>query len=85
MTETRFPRDILSKTMNARSQIANLEKDLKMASELAEHLEGRAPYTRLTRSILTESVASGQGRSDFSYLFPFFEDLVDQLEKPHEP
>ncbi|QPM90480.1 NAD(P)-dependent oxidoreductase [Pseudooceanicola algae] len=69
VTEVRFPRDILSGTMNARSRIANLEKDLALASRFAEAMNGPAGYTDLTHRLLALAVARGEGETDFSHLF----------------
>ncbi|MFV2033965.1 MAG: NAD-binding protein [Halocynthiibacter sp.] len=46
VTEVRFPRDILSGTMNARSVVANLEKDLGLAVEFTSALGARARLAR---------------------------------------
>lgn len=80
VTDTRFPRDILSGTMMARSQISNLEKDLSLAQQFAEELGARIPYTNMTQTILAEALAAGHSRDDFSHLFPLYEELVDQME-----
>ncbi len=80
VTDTRFPRDILSGTMMARSQISNLEKDLILAQQFGEQLGARIPYTTMTRTLLAEAVAAGHADTDFSHLFPLYEELVDRLE-----
>lgn len=80
VTDTRFPRDILSGTMMARSQISNLEKDLGLAQQFGEQLDGKIPYTSMTRAILTEALAAGHAGTDFSHLFPLYEELVDRME-----
>ncbi len=80
VSEVRFPRDILSGTMNARSQVANLEKDLGLAVDYAAQLEARAPFAALTRAVLAQAVAAGRADTDFSWLFPAYEDLIDRLE-----
>lgn len=80
VTEVRFPRDILGGTMNARSRIANLEKDLGLALDLAGEQNARAPFGGLTRSVLAEALHAGHSETDFSWLFPLYEDLVDSLK-----
>lgn len=80
VTEVRFPRDILSGTMMARSRIANLEKDLGLAQDFAAGLDGTAPYTELTRALLAQAVSSGHAETDFSWLFPLYENLVELPE-----
>jgi 3-hydroxyisobutyrate dehydrogenase len=80
VSEVRFPRDILSGTMNARSQVSNLEKDLGLAVDYAAQLEARAPFGALTRAVLAQAVSAGKADADFSWLFPAYEDLIDRLE-----
>ena len=80
VTEIRFPRDILSGTMMARSRIANLEKDLGLALDFAAEREARVPFGTMTRSVLAEALAAGHADTDFSWLFPLYEDLIDRLE-----
>ena len=80
VSEVRFPRDILSGTMNARSQVSNLEKDLGLAVDYAAQLEARAPFAALTRAVLAQAVSAGRANADFSWLFPAYEDLIDRLE-----
>lgn len=80
VSEVRFPRDILSGTMNTRSHVSNLEKDLGLAMDYAAQLEARAPFGALTRAVLAQAVSAGRADADFSWLFPAYEDLIDQLE-----
>jgi 3-hydroxyisobutyrate dehydrogenase len=80
VSEVRFPRDILSGTMNARSQVSNLEKDLGLAVDYAAQLEARAPFAALTRAVLAQAVSAGKADADFSRLFPAYEYLIDKLE-----
>ncbi|WP_146589678.1 NAD(P)-dependent oxidoreductase [Puniceibacterium confluentis] len=79
VTEVRFPRDILGGTMNARSRIANLEKDLGLARQYAKALGGPAVFTGLTHDLLHAAVESGAAETDFSHLFPMFEALAQQV------
>lgn len=76
VTEVRFPRDILGGVMNGRSQIANLEKDLGLARRFADALGGPSVYTDLTHDVLKTAVDQGDAATDFTYLFPMFEDLA---------
>ncbi len=80
VSEVRFPRDILSGSMNARSQVSNLEKDLGLAVDYAATLQARAPFAALTHAILAEAVFTGKSDVDFSWLFPAYEDLVDRFK-----
>ncbi|WP_153768996.1 NAD(P)-dependent oxidoreductase [Labrenzia sp. CE80] len=76
VSEVRFPRDILNGTMNARSVVANLEKDLGMAMSFAAKMEASVPYGSMTSNILSHAVSTGHGATDFSWLFPLYEELV---------
>lgn len=80
VTEVRFPRDILSGTMMARSRIANLEKDLGLARDFAAGLGVRAPYGEMTHTLLAEAIAQGHGETDFSWLYPLYEELVAKMD-----
>lgn len=80
VTETRFPRDILSGTMQARSTIANLEKDLGLAVAFSDTLDAHNPFASLTRSVLATAVESGRRDTDFSWLYPLYDDLVQSME-----
>ncbi|RMF34292.1 MAG: NAD(P)-dependent oxidoreductase [Alphaproteobacteria bacterium] len=82
VTETRFPRDILGGRMNARSTIANLAKDLALATEFGEELGAPLPYARLTSGLLEGAVAAGRAGTDFAWLYPLFADLVRNMETP---
>ena len=84
VTEVRFPRDILSGTMMARSRIANLEKDLGLAQDFAAQNDARIPFGTLTRTVLAEALDAGHSDTDFSWLFPLYEDLIDRLEVENE-
>ena len=80
VSEVRFPRDILSGSMNARSQVGNLEKDLGLAMQFGESLEARAPIGRLARDIFIQATNCGMADTDFSYLYPAYENIIDRLE-----
>lgn len=80
VTDTRFPRDILSGTMMARSTVSNLHKDLGLASDMATSLEAPAPYARLTHGLLTDAMAD-LAQTDFSWLFQKFDDIARRREQ----
>ena len=79
VTEVRFPRDILSGSMTARSHISNLEKDLGLAEKFAADLSARIPFGTMTHEMLAKALAAGHSDTDFSWLFPLYEDIADQL------
>ena len=81
VTEVRFPRDILSGTMNARSVVGNLEKDLGLAVGFASANEAPVPYGEMTHRLLSMALAEGHARTDFSQLFPLYEGLAIRMEQ----
>ena len=81
VTEVRFPRDILSGTMNARSRISNLEKDMALARDFASCLNSPAPYTAMTQALLSTACEQGDAERDFSWLFDMFSDLATTKER----
>jgi 3-hydroxyisobutyrate dehydrogenase len=79
VTEVRFPRDILSGTLNGRSTISNLAKDLNLGVDYAQALGGPSPYGALTLSLLDAARDAGHAQTDFSNLFAMYESLADTV------
>lgn len=84
VTEVRFPRDILSGSMMARSVVSNLDKDLGMAMTFAAAMDAPVPYGSMTRRLLSRAVSEGHGGTDFSWLYPLYEDLVPDQEMTND-
>ena len=80
VTEVRFPRDILSGTMNGRSTVSNLTKDLGLGADMAKSLDGPAPFTELTVALLEAAREAGYADSDFTNLFPIYDHLAHSVE-----
>lgn len=80
VTEVRFPRDILSGTLDARSTVANLAKDLRLGVGFAEDLAGPAPFGALTLAMLDAARDKGHAGTDFSQLFAMYEELAQKIE-----
>lgn len=85
VTEVRFPRDILSGSMDARSVVVNLAKDLGLAVDFASALDGPAPYSALSHQLLSAALEMGQGDRDFSHLYPLFEDVALAASRRQKP
>ena len=79
ISEARFPNHILSGRFDGRSRVANLAKDLGMATELAEQLGQPAPYGTLTAALLDLAMADGRAGDDFTTLYPAFEGLARRM------
>lgn len=80
VSEVRFPRDILSGSMQARSRVGNLYKDLGLAVDWAGALGVATPFGDLTRAVLESAAALGLGETDFAHLYPRYDALVANME-----
>lgn len=80
VSSVRFPRDILSGTMLARSRVGNLAKDLGLAVAWAKELSAPTPFGSLTHSVLEQALASGMESTDFAHLYPQYDALIANLE-----
>jgi 3-hydroxyisobutyrate dehydrogenase len=82
ISEQRFPNHILSGSFDGRSRIANLAKDLGMATALARELGSPAVFAPLTSQLLDRAVATGRADDDFTTLYRLFEELVSGSDLP---
>lgn len=80
-SEVRFPKHILSGKWDARSRVYNLRKDLSMAVELAGALDAKVPLGTVTRDFLNVAMDQGMSETDFSRLYPRFDEIVAALGK----
>ncbi len=78
-TEVRFPKHILSEKWDARSRVYNLRKDLSMAVDTAGALNTKVPLGTVTRDFLNVAMDQGMENTDFSHLYPRFEEIVAAL------
>lgn len=69
ISESRFPRHILSGSWDGRSTVANLEKDLRMAADFAAECRMPGAYGPLTARLLSDAVAAGLAERDFTTLY----------------
>jgi 3-hydroxyisobutyrate dehydrogenase len=82
VSEQRFPNHILSGSFDGRSRIANLAKDLGMATALARELGSPAVFAPLTSKLLDRAVGTGRADDDFTTLYRLFDELVSGSESP---
>ncbi len=80
-SEVRFPKHILSGTWDARSRVYNLRKDLTMAVATAGSLNAKVPLGTVTRDFLNVAMDQGMQDTDFSHLYPRFDEIVADLGK----
>jgi 3-hydroxyisobutyrate dehydrogenase len=76
ITESRFPNHILSGTWDGRSRVSNLEKDLRMAVDLAAQCGAPTAYGTLSASLLTHAVMAGLADRDFTTLYRELDGLL---------
>jgi 3-hydroxyisobutyrate dehydrogenase len=76
VSEVRFPRDILSGTLNAQSAVATLAKDLRLARAFSAQSGASAPFTALTSRLLDQAAARAPAERDFALLFGEYEEIV---------
>ena len=77
VSEFRFPRHILTGNWDARSRVANLEKDLGMGVAMANALGAPAAFSGETLALLQRAMASGMAETDFSRLYQEFDRLAE--------
>jgi 3-hydroxyisobutyrate dehydrogenase len=77
VTETRFPRHILSGRFDGRSTVSNLAKDLGMAARFAREIGAPARYGPLTSALLDKAIENGMAREDFTRLYHRIDELLE--------
>ena len=77
-SEVRFPKHILSGTWDARSRVANLEKDVRMGAEMSHRIGAPTPFGDMTAELLARALGQGLADTDFSHLYEVFDDLVER-------
>jgi 3-hydroxyisobutyrate dehydrogenase len=82
VSETRFPDHIISRTFDGRSRIANLAKDLAMATDLARQAGQPRAYSALAADILDRAMQQDLGEQDFTILYQHLEQLLRADTEP---
>ncbi len=77
VSEFRFPRHILSANWDARSRVANLQKDLGMGVAMANSLGAPAAFSAETLALLERAMDAGMSEVDFSRLYQEFDRLAE--------
>ena len=81
ISEFRFPVNVLSGEWNARSKVSNLQKDLKMATDILNEKNIPNPYGSLTSDLLDQAMEIGMENTDFSKIYLEYENLVNLYNK----
>lgn len=78
ISESRFPKNILSDKWDARSKVSNLYKDLSMATEILNSMEVSCPFGDLTTNILNTAMKKELQNTDFSKLYLEYYKLIEK-------
>tara|TARA_Y100000590_G_scaffold458649_1_gene613802 strand:+ start:6048 stop:6944 length:897 start_codon:yes stop_codon:yes gene_type:complete len=78
ISESRFPKNILSDKWDARSKVSNLYKDLSMATEILNAMQVSCPFGDLTTNILSKAMKKELQNTDFSKLYLEYYKLIDE-------
>ena len=73
VTESRYPKHILTKKWDGRSRIYNLHKDLSMGVELGRRMEAGTEFSEATLRYLAKAMRRGMSESDYTLLYRDFE------------
>jgi len=73
--------NVLSGEWNARSKVSNLQKDLKMATDILNEKNIPNPYGSLTSDLLDQAMEIGMENTDFSKIYLEYENLVNLYNK----
>jgi 3-hydroxyisobutyrate dehydrogenase len=73
VTESRYPKHILSGKWDGRSRIFNLYKDLKMGVELGQRMGGGTEFSQATFRYLEKAICLGMAEQDYTLLYRDFE------------
>jgi 3-hydroxyisobutyrate dehydrogenase len=75
VTESRYPKHILSKTWDGRSRIFNMHKDIKMGVELGRRMGGGTEFSEATLRYLDKAVRRGMAEDDYTLIYRDFEEI----------
>lgn len=87
VTESRYPRHIISKKWDGRSRIFNLHKDLTMGVDLGRRLGGGTEFSEATLRYLDKAMRRGMADADYTLLYRDFEEIraVDRATASEAP
>lgn len=75
VTESRYPKHILSKKWDGRSRIFNMHKDIKMGVELGHRMGGGTEFSEATLRYLDKAVRRGMAEDDYTLIYRDFEEI----------
>lgn len=75
VTESRYPKHILSKKWDGRSRIFNMNKDIKMGVDLGHRMGGGTEFSEATLRYLDKAVRRGMAEDDYTLIYRDFEEI----------
>ena len=75
VTESRYPKHILSKKWDGRSRIFNMHKDIRMGVELGHRMGGGTEFSEATLRYLDKAVRRGMAEDDYTLVYRDFEEI----------
>ena len=75
VTESRYPKHILSKKWDGRSRIFNMHKDIRMGVELGHRMGGGTEFSEATLRYLDKAVRRGMAEDDYTLIYRDFEEI----------
>jgi 3-hydroxyisobutyrate dehydrogenase len=75
VTESRYPKHILSKKWDGRSRIFNMHKDIKMGVELGHRMGSGTEFSEATLRYLDKAVRRGMSEDDYTLIYRDFDEI----------
>jgi len=75
VTESRYPKHILSQKWDGRSRIFNMHKDIGMGVALGQRLGGGTEFSAATLRYLDKAVARGMAEDDYTLIYRDFDEI----------
>lgn len=75
VTESRYPKHILSQKWDGRSRIYNMHKDIGMGVELGHRLDGGTEFSEATLRYLDKAMRRGMAEDDYTLIYRDFDEI----------
>jgi 3-hydroxyisobutyrate dehydrogenase len=75
VTESRYPKHILSKKWDGRSRIYNMHKDISMGVDLGRRMGGGTEFPEATLRYLTKAMRRGMSEDDYTLVYRDFDEI----------
>jgi 3-hydroxyisobutyrate dehydrogenase len=82
VTESRYPKHILSQKWDGRSRIYNLHKDISMGVELGHRTGGGTEFPEATLRYLDKAMRRGMSEDDYTLIYRDFDEICAMDGEP---